>query len=330
MLSNLEIEEVLNQFDVDISNFDVVNIEEKKGWSSVYLYLIVQKETQYLLKGKSKEQLAGYMADIIISDYLASKDFLARVSIRTKSGDYHFVEGDIHWELKTYIPGAVVPFESYTQNSIVSLAKVNLAYINASLNLDEVNNLKLRKLDILDSTEIQENITENKSVLSTLIGTKPIDFLDWIRSTQEILANLLLRYNDFCIVHNDLNNRNILLDLETNNVISFIDWDHGCIANPLKDIIEPINNFFDYSEATYPKYRTIYLETVADYYDLKLNQKELDLLQLYLYGLNKWKYILLFAKWIKELGNSTNELTRFENEIIENTEKFDRLARQLS
>jgi hypothetical protein len=315
MLETAQIEEILSHFDLNLENYEIVNLEEKKGWSAKFLYLIVEQKEQFILKGKSADQLSGFMADIEISNFLLNQGFKVRQPVKTKSGNYHYVHSDIHWDLKNYIPGSVEEFAKYTKDSIISLADINIKYIKASLNNSEINTLDLAAKNILDNEDIVNKIKAHKQILHPVIGDEPNLFIDWLHFARDELIKTLAKNTDFSIIHNDLNNKNIVLDLHTMHVTSFIDWDHGCISTPLKDITEPLNMFYDFIPEKYDDFRIIYIEKVKDEYDLKIADSELDLLQVYFYALNKWKYITFFTKLMEELGDSTGEYSEFE-EIV--------------
>lgn len=327
MLTTSEVEKVLEHFDVELSNFEIVNIEEKRGWSSRFLFLIIEHSEQFVLKGKSEEQLAGYLADIAISDFLKEKGFEAREAIKTKEGKYHFIDEEIHWDLKTYVPGSVENFAEYTDESVVSLAQINTSYINASLNNPEVKGLGLEVMDFLDIGVTLQGFAKYKDILCSVVGNEPEKFSEWFQFAQVEISKILGKQNDFSISHNDLNHKNILLDLHTNRVTSFIDWDHGCIATPLKDIVEPINMFYDFVPERYEHMRTIYLKKIAEGFGLRCSQAELNLLQVYFYALNKWKYMTFFAKLIDEVGDTSNELSMFEDVIRTQLDKVNNMGK---
>jgi len=327
MLTTAQIEEILSQFQIDLSNFDIVNIEEKKGWSSRYLFLIVEHNDQFLLKGKSEEQLSGYIADTEISDFLKSKGFNTRDSIKTKSGEHHFIQDDIYWDLKTYIPGSVVHFAEYNDISIISLAQVNTSYLNSSLNNHQIKSLRLEERDVLDIKPVIEDLTKHKNTLAGVIGNEPKKFNEWFNFAQNELTKILMQNTDFSIIHNDLNNKNILLDLNSDKVTSFIDWDHGCISTPLKDVVEPINTFYDYAPEAYEHMREIYFKEINNSYQINLSEAELNLLQTYLYALNKWKYISFFAQLIKNDENTAKEVAEFEDVVRTQLSKLNGMGR---
>ncbi len=327
MPTTAEIEEILTKFDVNLSNFEIINIEEKKGWSSKFLFLIVEHSEQYVLKGKSKEQLVGYLADIAISDYLNINGFTSRKAIKTNLDLYHFEQSSIFWELKTYIPGSVSNFSEYTDDSIISLARVNTAYINTSLNKSDISKLGLDIQDILDIKSTVESFNLHKSLLTSIVGKETQKFADWFGFAQNEISKFIKQNTDFSIIHNDLNNKNILLDLHTNKVTSFIDWDHGVISSPLKDILEPINTFYDYVPEKYEQMRTMYLKEISSNYDVKISASELNLLQLFLYALNKWKYISFFITLIENVGDTTNELAIFEDVVSSQLNKLNSMGK---
>lgn len=326
-MTTAQIENILDQFDVKISNYEVVNIDEKKGWSAKFLFLIIEKNVQYILKGKSKEQLAGYLDDIEISNFLSSLGFSVRTAIKTPSSDYHYIQDDIYWDLKTYVPGSVMQFSDYIDESIISLAKVNTTYIKVSLNNASLKGLNLKTKDFSNSTDALNSLEMYKEVLRSIIGGSTENFAYWLRFAQNEVKTILAHNPDFSIIHNDLNHKNILLDLDTMKVVSFIDWDHGCISTPLKDILEPINMFYDFVPQKYEHVRKIYLDTIRTDYDLKITDSELSFMQVYFYTLSKWNYITTFAKLISELGNSTNELTAFENVVVTQLAKLKEIGK---
>ena len=321
-----QIENILSCFDIELSNFEIINIEEKKGWSSRYLYLIVEKNNQFVLKGKDKDQLGGYLSDIAISNFLKANGFDARISIKTKDDKYHFLSENLYWELKTYVAGSVEEFANYTDKSVKSLAEVNISYIKSSLNNKSINTLGLEKKDFLDIKELKATIINYKDILKSVIGSSPDLFEDWFHFAHDEIKLILNKNTDISIIHNDLNNKNILLDLSSMKVTSFIDWDHGCISTTLKDITEPINMFYDFVIDRYDELKLIYLNEIKKHYSLKVSETELDFLQVYFYALNKWKYINFFAKLIRDLGNSTNELTVFEEQIHTQFNKLNDLG----
>ncbi len=315
MLTTAQIETILTEFQVELSNFEIINIEEKKGWSSKYLFLVVEHSAQYVLKGKTRDQLTGYIADIEISNFLISKGFSARSSIKTKAGEYHFEQDGIYWELKTYIPGSVTNFVDYTDTSIISLAQVNTSYINASLNSSLIKDLQLEVRDIFNIKDTVAKLVSHKDILFSIVGDEPQRFIEWFSFAQTELSKILKKSPDFSIVHNDLNNKNILLDLHTDKVTSFIDWDHGSISTPLKDILEPLNTFYDYVPEKYEYMRDVYLKEIKASYQIQISESELNLLQVYFYALNKWEYIAFFVKMIEDVGDTSNELARFEDVV---------------
>jgi thiamine kinase-like enzyme len=310
-----QVENILSKFDVSLSNYEIVNIEEKKGWSSKFLFLIVEKRAQFVLKGKSKDQLGGYLSDIAISTYLKDKGFEVRTSVQTHDGSYHYVEDEIYWELKTYVAGSVEEFVNYTEESVKSLADLNISYIKSSLNSKDIYNIGLENKDFLANEDMIETILKYKDTLKSVIGNESEVFADWLHFARDEISQILTKNSDMSIIHNDLNNKNILLDLTTMHVTSFIDWDHGCVSTPLKDILEPVNMFYDFVLPSYDTLRSTYLNEIKHNYDLRISESELNLLQVYFYALNKWKYITFFAKLITDLGNTTNELSIFEEQV---------------
>lgn len=327
MISTAQVEQILDKFNIELANFDIVNLEEKKGWSSKFLYLIVEQDEQYLLKGKYKDQLEGFLSDILISDYLSSKGFSVREAIKSKEGNYHFIDNDIFWELKSYIPGSVEDFTEYTEETVRSLAKINISYINASLNNEDAGKLGL---DIKDFSSIEDKMVSfmtNKEILTNIIGDATNISMEWFKFAQVEAKKIITKNKDWSIIHNDLNNKNILLDLKSNNVTHFIDWDHGCISTPLKDILEPLNMFFDFVPQKYENLRSVYLNEITKKYNLQISDSEVNFLQVYFYALNKWNYIAFFAKLIKDVGNSTNELADFENVVKTQLNNLDKLGK---
>jgi hypothetical protein len=292
--------------------------------------LIVEKEAQFILKGKSNEQIAGYLYDIEISNYLLPHGFSVRTAIKTHEGNFHYEEDGTFWELKTYIPAAVVDFGEYNDNTLISLAELNTSYINTSLNRDSITKLNLKARDFSDITETVGNILQYHDILKPLIGETTEMFTEWFNFAHKVVKTILDKHADYSIIHNDLNNKNILLDLDTMKVVSFIDWDHGCISTPLKDIIEPINMFYDLVPQNYDQMRLKYLDAIKSRYQLRVNDSELNLLEVYFYTLNKWNYITTFARFIKELGNSTNELSSFENVIVTQVMKLKDIGKKYS
>ncbi len=325
-----QVESILSNFDVSLSKYEIVNIEEKKGWSSKYLFLIIEKSAQFVLKGKSKDQLGGYLSDIAISSYLKERGFEVRTSIQTHDGKYHYIEDGIYWELKTYVAGSVEEFVNYTEDSVETLAKLNISYINASLNSKDIHNLRLETKDFLDNEDMVQLILKYKDTLRGVISNESETFADWLHFAREEIQRILTKNTDISIIHNDLNNKNILLDLTTMRVTSFIDWDHGCISTPLKDILEPANMFYDFVLPRYTTLRSTYLTQIRAIYDLRVNDSELNLLQVYFYALNKWKYITFVAKLITELGNTTNELLIFEEQVRSQLSKLKDLGKRYS
>lgn len=328
MSMTAQVENILSNFDVSLSNYEIVNIEEKKGWSSKFLFLIVEKTAQFVLKGKSKDQLGGYLADIAISTYLKEKGFEVRTSIQTHDGKYHYIEDDIYWELKTYVAGSVEEFVNYTEDSVKTLAKLNISYINTSLNSKDIHNLQLETKDFLANEDMIQTILKYKDTLKSVIGNESETFADWLHFARDEIQHILTKNTDISIIHNDLNNKNILLDLTTMHVTSFIDWDHGCISTSLKDILEPVNMFYDFVLPNYDTLRDTYLNEIKHNYDLRISDSELNLLQVYFYALNKWKYITFFAKLITDLGNTTNELPIFEEQVRSQLSKLKDLGKR--
>lgn len=328
MNTTAQIEDILDQFDVNLSNYEIVNIDEKKGWSAKHLYLIVEKNEQFILKGKSEDQLAGYLEDIEISNFLSPLGFNVRTPIKTRDGEYYFLKDYIYWDLKTYIPGSVLDFNEYTDDTVISLAAKNTSYINASLNNPSINKLKLKVKDYSDVKDMLDKIHTHKEILDGVGDSETQMFFNWFNFAQEEVGKILRNNPDFSIIHNDLNNKNILLDLESMEVVSFIDWDHGCISTPLKDIIEPINEFYDFIPQRFDHVRQIYVDAIKSNYQLTITDSELDFLQVYFYTLNKWNYIITFARLISELGNTTNELEIFEDVISTQLAKLKEIGKR--
>lgn len=322
MLHTAQIESILDNFDIRLENFEIVNLEEKKGWSARFLYLIVEKNEQFILKGKSQDQLAGFLSDISISKYLTEKGFLMRLPVKTKMGDYHYVEDFVHWDLKSYVPGSVEEFSNYTLDTVKSFAEVNIKYIKASLNDPKLSKLNLEPKDFLDTQILENKIQQYATILHSVIGDEAILLLQWLNEVKPKIKQILSKNTDFSLIHNDLNNKNILLDLHSMQVMSFIDWDHGCISSPLKDIVEPANMFFDFVEQKYKEFREAYFNVVNSLYDIKITSKELNVLEVYFYALTKWKHIVFFTKLMDELGDSTGEYEEFENIVKFQHKKF--------
>ena len=328
MLTTAQIEHILDNFNQTFENFEIINIEEKKGWSSRYLYLIVEHNSQFVLKGKSKDQLSGFMADIEISNFLKEKGFSVRESILTKTGEVHQVVDDIYWELKSYVTGSVEEFVNYTDQTVTSLAKLNAIYITSSLNSPVLSSLKLDTVSFPNHEEIVTKINTATDTLNRVIGNESKEATDWFRFAGEELKTIFTKNTDKSIIHNDLNSKNILLDLNTMSVTSFIDWDHGCISTPLKDMLEPVNMFYDFVPEKYDSLKQIYLTEFSKYYKTNLTQTELDFIQVYFYALSKWKYITFFANLIKDLGDSTGELEIFQNQIKSQLAKLKDLGKK--
>jgi len=89
-----------------------------------------------------------------------------------------------------------------------------------------------------------------------------------------------------------------------------------------------VNMFYDFVLPSYDTLRSTYLAQIRANYDIRISDSELNLLQVYFYALNKWKYITFFAKLITDLGNTTNELPIFEEQVRSQLSKLKDLGKR--
>lgn len=315
-LSTATIENILSKFNKDITNYEIINLEELQGWSSKYLYLIVSEDDDYILKGKTDEQMAGFEQENNISDLLKRNNFLTRDAINTIDNKSFYRAQNVNWTLKTYIPGSAGNTEEYTSNTISTMAALMGNYLTLTLNQQHLKQDLLLNTLCIDKNLYTNNILPNVQALQNYIPDEINVIHAWHNEFYSLINNLFEKNTDFAVIHNDINTKNILIDHKTKNTITYIDWDHVIYGSPLKDICDTLNMFYDYlSIEKYTEFREIFITELNKKYKIKLTSLEIELLQKFFYTQAKWSAILFYFRLLQQLGNTTNEQTRFENEI---------------
>ena len=58
LITEAEIESIIKNFDVEISEYEIIDINKYQGWSSKHLYLLVSSQGDFVLKAKSSDQIS--------------------------------------------------------------------------------------------------------------------------------------------------------------------------------------------------------------------------------------------------------------------------------
>lgn len=311
-----DIQEIISNFSDDITEYEIVNIDNYQGWSSTHLYLIVALNSNFILKAKTRDQISGYDVDVTISKYLIEKDIPARRPLLTKSGEIFYKQGDFFWCLMTYITGATSHVNEYTPNTIKSLAKFIDTYVTVSGSSANINQLNLKPCDYKKNIESMGHLMSDKDL------PKIIEKIN-LKNTSEIYNSLMGSYEDVIngfkvksLIHNDISPNNILIDHRTKKVISLIDWDHGCYGNPIKDVCDAVSIFYDHlslNKATENK--NLFYNALTSPWFTQISSKKVELAFMFYYTVSKWQTISFYLNLLKKYDNKYGEKDRFMNEI---------------
>ncbi len=317
------IEEILEKFDYSISEYEIIDMEEYKGWSSEYLYLIVSASDNFVLKAKTLEQTAGYDNEVKVSFELINNKVPSRLPIITKKGTLFHEQYGYHWCLMTYIPGAASHITEYNEKTVKSLAKHIDQYIVSAVSGSSLANLKLNESKKKSELSIITRLYSEKAYLEEK-GFLNIAHIDTLYST------LIDGHNKFLkdlkvesIIHNDINPRNILIDHKSKEVVSLIDWDHVKYGNPLKDLSDAVTMFYDYFPI---EVATSFRDTFYNSFNSKwytgIKTEAVEYAFLFYYTVSKWRAILFYLDLLREYDNKYGEKEKFINEIKQNYSKW--------
>ncbi|MFC1722171.1 phosphotransferase [Patescibacteria group bacterium] len=312
-ITEAQLEKVITQFDVKISDYEIINLEKFQGWSSRYLFLIVSSEN-YLLKAKSADQLKGYSNAVEISNALNEKGIKTRLPILTKNKEIFHKDGKYYWSLMTYLPGSAAHTEEYNEDTVISLAKQLIKHFNA---FPYVENSKsnLKVPTEVSNMEILNDFYKEKELLAK-IGVTENGFETHYKKLAENHGKFLQNINVSTLIHNDINPRNILIDHNTKKVVALIDWDHGVYGNPLKDISDTISIFYDYlSNAKANEYKKLFLDNFTSKWFDSIEKELINHAITFYYTKAKWQSILFYLGLLKKYGNSKGEEARFISEM---------------
>ncbi|MBD3366326.1 phosphotransferase [candidate division WWE3 bacterium] len=330
-----EILKTLRQFQINPSQIkSITDLKTQQGWSSRYLYKIEIQENALLLKGKTRDQIKGYQKAIKTAKFLLTHEIPARKSHTTLKGTYqHKDSKGITWLLSTYIPGADFREIQATAQTYKTLAKYMRRYISLTLeNPKIVNKLGLaekrsrigvRNDALTDNafetlTKNAQKLKDHHKIFSNLIPQETKEFANFLKAFQKTSPKFQNLKKS--LIHNDISNKNIVVDPKTKKVRAIIDWDHATYNFALKDLTYVMFLIREAPEEKQTDLKTAFLKPLQKELDLRY-----DLLdELYIiYKTNYvWDTIIFHADLIGMLGNSTNELEKFETIIKEEAQKW--------
>lgn len=323
-VTDLYIENILNEFAIDIKNYEIINLKEMQGWSTSYLYLITSSLGDYIFKVKTEEQFKGYSEEVIISDFLHSQGKVVRKSILTKTGETYVKKDDCYWCLLSFVPGAAAHVDEYTEKTVADLAQELSGYIMLSMNRAEVlEKLKLPFSEPKNPQLVFERVLAEKRFLSEVITSDISRFEEWYKVGCLGCHKIIDDYKNVSIIHNDINPKNILFDHTSKDIICFIDWDHGCFGSPLKDVFDTISMFYDYLDNTKARrFSKLFLENINSEILNGITDTDFGRLFQYFYTYAKWKSVLFYADLLKKYNNQYGERDRYIFEINSLVDKW--------
>lgn len=318
-ISESQIQQIISDFTENIQEYEIIDMERYKGWSSQYLYLLVSADNNYILKGKTAEQIDGYDNEVKVSEALIKNNIESRKPIMTTEGNIFLQKFGYYWCLMTYIPGAPSHVNEYDENTVKSLAEHINQYVVASMVDANLNNLNLKPPAKQNSTRVLEQFYGAKESLEKLGILKGGDIQELFNSIKNGRDKYLTESNLVSIIHNDINPRNILIDHTTRNVIALIDWDHVRYANPLKDISDAISIFYDFLPLEMAQeYRKLFYKSFTTEWFTNIDARTVDFAFLFYYSVAKWRAILFYLDLLNKYDNQYGEKDRFINEMQQN------------
>ncbi len=330
-ISESDLESVISNFNSNIVEYEIIDMDKYQGWSSAYLYLLVCADDNYILKAKTPEQISGYDNEVKVCNALIANGIEARRPILTKSGEIFHQQCGYYWNLMTYISGAQSHVNEYEKSTVSTLAEHINEYVSASLSNESLKNLDLCQttqkngVDTLDQLITEKELLEKNSILEIS------DILDLYKSLKTGYESTLNKLDIRSIIHNDINPRNILIDHKSRNVISLIDWDHVKYGNPLKDVSDAVSIFYDFLPFEKAgEYRKLFNESIKAEWFKNINPKTVDFALLFYYTIAKWKSILFYLDLLKRFDNKYGEEERFINEMKNSYEKWQNMIKSVS
>ncbi len=330
-VTDADIISVIEKFNAKITEFEIIDLEELKGWSSEHLFLIVAQDENYILKAKTQEQITGYDNEISVTNKLLEKGVVTRRSVLTLENNAFFEGFGYFWCLMTYIPGAPAHIEEYDKTTVKSLAEHIDQYVKASLLDQNLQHIDIHEIPHQNHTETLENFMSEITYMTdrNIINTDNLDavYQSLINGSRAMLENQNLK----SIIHNDINPRNILIDHKTKNVISLIDWDHVKYGNPLKDVSDAVAIFYDFLDVDKANdYKNIFYKSILSEWFTNLKVETIEFAFFYYYTVSKWRAVLFYMELLKKYGNQYGEEKRFINEIKHNFDKWTNIINTIS
>jgi len=316
IISNSEIKSIISNFDVSISEYEIVDMEVFQGWGTKHLYLLTSPNESFILKAKTIDQIAGYDDEVKICNALLKCGIQSRRPVLTKDGEIFYQKDEFNWSLMTYITGTPSYCGEYNENTIRSLAEHINQYVLGSLTNKNLQNLDIKEDLAEEDMKIMERLVKEEKTLKSndvLNGTSITNLFTFIKTGyQKHLQGSQLR----SVIHNDVNARNILIDHNTKNVVSLIDWDHVRYGNPLKDLSYAIAIFYDNLPFdTANKYKEIFYKSFTSEWFTSLNKNTVDFAFVFYYTFAKCQSILFYLNLLKKYDNKYGEEKRFVNEM---------------
>lgn len=332
LISETTLQTIISNFAVEITEYEIIDLEKYQGWSSTHLYLLVSSEGEFILKAKTSEQVAGYDNEVKVCNALLLNGIQTRQPILTKVGDIFYKDYGYFWCLMTYIHGASSHIDEYNEITAKSLAEHIDQYVTASITESDLKALEL-------STITPPN--DNEKTLARILVEK--DFLVSIgimkeNSIEEISTCLKEGFEKYlqelkpqAIIHNDINPRNILIDHTSKKVVAFIDWDHVKFDSPLKDVSDVVAIFYDFlsfEKAT--RYKKLFLDSFTTPWFTQIDKKALEFAFFYYYSVAKWRAIFFYLDLLRTYDNRYGERDRFIFEIKQSYDKWLNITTSVS
>ncbi len=307
------LEEILQSFGIDRIE-KITDLKNKQGWSSKFLFKIKTKDKKYLLKGKSSDQLNGIDRAIKVANFLLEKNIKVRKPIKNKKGNYLLKKESLEWLLTTYIEGATFETAKLTEKTFESLAIVMVNYLPLTMGKKEiVEKLNVPKIGFEEILNKKEQIKQYNQVLKSTLEKEIKLFELFLQNFNESLNSNKFSNLKCALIHNDISNKNLVVNTDTKKVKAVIDWDHAIYTYAIKEVIYALKLAEKYPKSKKEKCRKIFLSTLKQ--KIQINYELIDTLY-FVYKTNFiWNTIFFHANLIKELGNTTGEEEKFR-EII--------------
>ncbi len=322
-VSQEQLQTVISKFNADITEYEIIEMDKYQGWSSTHLYLVVSADNNYILKAKTENQIAGYDNEVKICNALRQIHIQTRCPILTTDGKIFYKDKDFYWCLMTYIAGGTSHVNEYTETTVSSLAKCIEEYIRISNTESKLAMLDLKTRAAQKDIQALDQFIKEQQTLEKLKIVKG----DTIKEIYTVLKGgfkqELEQIKQTSLIHNDINPRNILIDHASKEVISLIDWDHGCYGRTLKDISDAVAIFYDYLPITKANtYKKQFYANLTAPWFTTMDPETVELAFLFYYTVSKWRTILFYLDLLKKYDNKYGEEKRFINEMKQTYTKW--------